>query len=177
MPKFSYNFKSGDLLTMTGDRKELGENTQTKTAQAASVKVSSFDLILDSGCSYHICSNESWFDTYKVDDNDEVVIRDGLVCRVEGTSSIKGETQPNFLYRLCVTTMTGRAAIFTKNDSEDETQLWHLSAYALTHSDEKTKLKPKSLEHIVLSFESGVKGFELWDPVNQKRILNSDYAC
>lgn len=48
-----------------------------------SSKISSFDLILDSGCSYHICSNESWFDTYKVDDNDEVVIRDGLVCRVK----------------------------------------------------------------------------------------------
>ncbi|BFG24560.1 hypothetical protein CerSpe_108340 [Prunus speciosa] len=48
------------------------------------------------------------------------------------------------------------------------------SAYALIPSDERTKLKPKSLECIFLGFESGVKGFKLWDPVNRKKILSRD---
>ncbi|CAL2237111.1 unnamed protein product [Prunus armeniaca] len=46
------------------------------------------------------------------------------------------------------------------------------SAYAL--SDERSKLKPKSLECIFVGFQSGVKGYKLWDPVNQKKILNRD---
>ncbi|CAL8990912.1 unnamed protein product, partial [Prunus brigantina] len=134
---------------------KLGENDRSSKCEAKkSNRVSSSDYILDSGCSYVICSNQSWFDTYEVDDSGEVVIGDGLVCRVEGTSIIKVKMYDNIVRTLGM-----------------------VSAYALTPSDEKTKLKPKSLERIVLSFESGVKGFKLWDPVNRKRILNSDYAC
>ncbi|VVA38246.1 PREDICTED: LOW QUALITY PROTEIN [Prunus dulcis] len=109
--------------------------------------------------------------------------------------------------------MIGGAAISTKNDLDDDTQLWHLrlghmseramqelhkqkllkgvhsckldtanivpwgssqSAYALIPGDERTKLKLKSLECIFLGFESGVKGFKLWDLVNWKKILNID---
>ncbi|CAL8990042.1 unnamed protein product [Prunus brigantina] len=36
------------------------------------------------------------------------------------------------------------------------------------------ELKPKSLECIFLGFESTVKGFKLWDPVNWKKILSID---
>ncbi|CAL2237328.1 unnamed protein product [Prunus armeniaca] len=39
---------------------------------------------------------------------------------------MNGEIQPNCLYRLCGTTVTGELAIYTKKDSEDDTQLWHL---------------------------------------------------
>ncbi|KAI5332504.1 hypothetical protein L3X38_022633 [Prunus dulcis] len=46
--------------------------------------------------------------------------------------------------------------------------------YALIPSDERTKLKPKSLEWIFLSFESGVKGFKISDPLNQKKIHSGD---
>ncbi|CAL8149969.1 unnamed protein product [Prunus armeniaca] len=48
------------------------------------------------------------------------------------------------------------------------------SVYALIPSDERTKLKPKSLECIFLVFESGVKGFKISDPLNQKKILSGD---
>ncbi|KAI5311863.1 hypothetical protein L3X38_041036 [Prunus dulcis] len=48
------------------------------------------------------------------------------------------------------------------------------SAYALIPSDERSKLKPKSLECIFIGFESGVKGYKLWDLVNQKKILSRD---
>ncbi|KAI5318656.1 hypothetical protein L3X38_038364 [Prunus dulcis] len=39
MPKCSYNFKSGSMLTMTCDMKTRGESSHTKTPQATSVKV------------------------------------------------------------------------------------------------------------------------------------------
>ncbi|KAI5323960.1 hypothetical protein L3X38_033033 [Prunus dulcis] len=39
---------------------------------------------------------------------------------------MKGEVQPNCLYRLCGTTVTGGAAVSTSKDSDDETQLWNL---------------------------------------------------
>ncbi|CAL9018853.1 unnamed protein product [Prunus brigantina] len=48
------------------------------------------------------------------------------------------------------------------------------NVYALIPSDERTKLKPKSLECIFLNFESGVKGFKLRDPMNRKKILSRD---
>ncbi|CAL8153340.1 unnamed protein product [Prunus armeniaca] len=48
------------------------------------------------------------------------------------------------------------------------------NVYALIPSDKRTKLKPKSLMCIFLNFESGVKGFQLWDLVNQKKILSRD---
>ncbi|VVA24986.1 PREDICTED: Retrovirus-related Pol poly from [Prunus dulcis] len=48
------------------------------------------------------------------------------------------------------------------------------SAYALIPSDERSNLNPKSLECIFISFESGVKGYKLWDPGNQKKILSKD---
>ncbi|CAL9020877.1 unnamed protein product, partial [Prunus brigantina] len=41
-------------------------------------------------------------------------------------SKAPGEVQPNYLYRLCGTTITGGAAVSTSKDSDDETQLWHL---------------------------------------------------
>lgn len=55
---------------------------------------------MDYGCSYHICSNQSWFDTYEVDDSGEVVIGDGLVCRVEGTGIIKVKMYDNIVRTL-----------------------------------------------------------------------------
>jgi len=41
-------------------------------------------------------------------------------------------------------------------------------------SDERNKLKPKSLECIFFSFEKGVKGYRLWDPKNKKKVLSRD---
>ncbi|CAL9005295.1 unnamed protein product [Prunus brigantina] len=183
---------------------------------------------------------------------------------------MKGEIQPNCLYRLCGTTITSGTAVSTGKDSEDETQLWHLrlghmievenltrrkikilrsdnggeykdnkflefcssegikrhftvrktpqqneaaermnrtfierercmrihvglpksfwaesvnhiaylvfgcSAYALIPSDERSKLKPKSLECIFIGFESGAKSYRLCNPVNHKKILSRD---
>src|SRR5436190_10643897 len=47
-------------------------------------------------------------------------------------------------------------------------------AYVHIPSDERNKLKPKSLECIFLGFEKGVKGYRLWDPKNKKKALSKD---
>ena len=47
-------------------------------------------------------------------------------------------------------------------------------AYVHIPSDERNKLKPKSLECIFLGFEKGVKGYMLWDPKNKKKVLSRD---
>ncbi|CAL2253804.1 unnamed protein product [Prunus armeniaca] len=39
---------------------------------------------------------------------------------------MKGEVQPNCLYRLCGTKITSEVAVSTSKDSDDETQLWRL---------------------------------------------------
>ncbi|CAL2229053.1 unnamed protein product [Prunus armeniaca] len=131
----------------------------------------------------------------KVDYGNKVMMGEDSVCRIEGTVTInvkmhdgmneysykakggklmlskgsqvvmKGEIQPNCMYRLCGTMVTGGATISTNKDSD---------AYAFIPSDEKTKLKPKFLECKFLGFESSVKCFKLWDPVNRKKILNID---
>ncbi|CAL9013849.1 unnamed protein product, partial [Prunus brigantina] len=78
---------------------------------------------------------------------------DGSVCRIEGMGTIKVK-----MHNGMVRTLMERGC----------------SAYGLIHSDERTKLKPKSFKCIFLGFESGVKDFKLWDPVNIKKILNRD---
>ncbi|KAI5343900.1 hypothetical protein L3X38_011776 [Prunus dulcis] len=48
------------------------------------------------------------------------------------------------------------------------------SAYAVIPTDEASKLKPKPLECILLDFQRGVKGYNIWDPVNMKKKLCRD---
>ncbi|VVA22117.1 PREDICTED: Retrovirus-related Pol poly from [Prunus dulcis] len=62
------------------------------------------------------------------------------------------------------------------NESIEYTNLkvFGCSAYALIPSDERTKLKPKYFGCIFLDFESSVKDFKSWDPVNRKKILSRD---
>ncbi|KAI5343926.1 hypothetical protein L3X38_011802 [Prunus dulcis] len=47
-------------------------------------------------------------------------------------------------------------------------------AYAVIPTDEASKLKPKPLECILLDFQRGVKGYNIWDPVNMKKKLCRD---
>ena len=48
------------------------------------------------------------------------------------------------------------------------------SAYAHIPKDERTKLEPKSLECLFIGFEKGVKGYKLWDIVNEKKVISRD---
>ncbi|KAH0981288.1 hypothetical protein GBA52_008465 [Prunus armeniaca] len=48
-------------------------------------------------------------------------------------------------------------------------RLLDFNAYALIPTDEASKLKPKPL-----NFQRGVKGYNLWDPVNMKKKFSRD---
>ncbi|KAH0992661.1 hypothetical protein GBA52_004144 [Prunus armeniaca] len=72
------------------DGELLCVNSNVKTnAFANSSRYFSSDWILDSGCSYHMCSNKKWFDTYDKEYDGEVMMGDGSICRVKGTGTIK----------------------------------------------------------------------------------------
>jgi hypothetical protein len=53
-------------------------------------------------------------------------------------------------------------------------RVFSCSAYAHIPSDARTKLKPKSLECLLIGFEKGVKGNKLWDIVNKKKMISRD---
>ncbi|CAL2259247.1 unnamed protein product [Prunus armeniaca] len=170
-----------EVVTDDGGELLCINSNVNSNVSAISSKAFSSDWILDFGCSYHMCSNKEWFDTYEKEEEGEVMMGDGSVCRVKSIDSIKvkmhdcfvrllgmvryitklsknlisldsldksGYTfkanrgkliiskgslviikpkiQPNCLYRLCGTVVTGGAVVSTSKDLEDETQLWHL---------------------------------------------------
>ncbi|KAI5328285.1 hypothetical protein L3X38_027682 [Prunus dulcis] len=57
--------------------------------------------------------------TFKANGGKLIISKGSLVI-------IKPKIQPNCLYRLCGTVVTGGAVVSTSKDLEDETQLWHL---------------------------------------------------
>jgi hypothetical protein len=44
--------------------------------------------VLDSACTFHICSHRDWFSDYVQSHAGEVVIRDGSTCEIIGINSI-----------------------------------------------------------------------------------------
>ena len=52
-------------------------------------KESNKEWILDSGCSFHMCPNKSWFEVYKDGDEGMVLLGDNKACRFAGIGSIR----------------------------------------------------------------------------------------
>jgi hypothetical protein len=46
--------------------------------------------------------------------------------------------------------------------------------YVHMPSEERSKLYPKSRQYIFLGYEKGVKGYKLWDPKENKVVINRD---
>ncbi|KAI9152983.1 hypothetical protein LWI28_004029 [Acer negundo] len=46
-------------------------------------------LILDTGCSFHMCANKEWFDTYAERSCEEVLMVDDSLCKIQGIGSVK----------------------------------------------------------------------------------------
>jgi len=150
--------------------------------------------ILNSGCTFHMCANKDWFDTYEKKDGGEVLMGNNVACKVIGIGTVKvkmydgiihtfgnvrhvpalkknlislgtldalgltyssgggkikickgslvvmrGEKLSNNLYKLMGDTISGGAAIFTPEISEDDSaHLWHLR---LGHMSERAMEK------------------------------------
>ncbi|CAL9005189.1 unnamed protein product, partial [Prunus brigantina] len=82
-----------------------------------------------------------------------------------------GEYKDNKFLEFC--SSEGIKRHFTSIDYSN-LKVFGCSAYALIPSDERSKLKPKSLECIFIGFESGAKSYKLCNPVNHKKILSRD---
>ncbi|KAH0981676.1 hypothetical protein GBA52_008853 [Prunus armeniaca] len=79
----------GRRIVLHGERREIEGRSRMKPELQRIAMVSSSDMILDSGCSYHMFSNKSWFDTYEMDYGSEVMMGDGSVYKVERACTIK----------------------------------------------------------------------------------------
>ncbi|KAL0307086.1 UNVERIFIED_CONTAM: hypothetical protein Sradi_6125900 [Sesamum radiatum] len=58
----------------------------------------------------------------------------------------------------------------------DHLQVFGCSAYVHVHSDERSKLDPKSKQCIFLGYKKGVKGYKFWDSVARKMKISRDVA-
>ena len=47
------------------------------------------DCILDSGCSFHMCPNKSWFETLEENDHGVVLLGNNKGCRVMGSGAVR----------------------------------------------------------------------------------------
>lgn len=78
---------NNELLTVTD------EERKGKVVANFSGKSSTSVWILDSGCSYHVCSNRSVFDTYKEKKGSKILLGDKIICDVLGMGTMKIKIQ------------------------------------------------------------------------------------
>jgi len=55
----------------------------------SSGKLISNSWILDSGCTFNMCANRDWFDTYEKKDGGEVLMGNNVACKVIGFGVVK----------------------------------------------------------------------------------------
>jgi len=48
-----------------------------------------FAWLLDSGCTYHVCSKREWFSAYKPYDEGFVLMGNDVVCKAVGIGNIR----------------------------------------------------------------------------------------
>ena len=82
------------------------ENTTTiGVATENNVKLLSVSLgneisdlwILDLGCSFHMCANENWFDTYEKKNGGEFLMGNDPTCKVVGIETVKVKMYDNII--------------------------------------------------------------------------------
>ncbi|CAL8117258.1 unnamed protein product [Prunus armeniaca] len=145
----------GRRIVLHGERRETKGRSWMKLESQRIAMVSFYLLI--SLCSYHMCSNKSWFDTYDVDYDIEFMIGDSSVCRVEGIGTIKVKMHDGVVRTLGMVRYIpklkknlislgtfdkngysykakGGKLIISKNDSKD-TQHWHLRLRHMIEGD------------------------------------------
>ena len=86
------------------------------------------------------------------------------------TICLLGNKSPSkFLDSRCV-----EEVLLGKDIDYSTLKIFGCKVYVHIPSDERNKLKQKSLECIFLYFENGVKGYRLWDSKTKKKVLSRD---
>ena len=95
--------KEGHIRRLSPERKKGNQESKRKQAELAVVSdgyessdalaVSSVDSekewILDSGCTFHMTPNKSWFEEFKQDDEGVVLLGNNKPCKVQGIVSVR----------------------------------------------------------------------------------------
>ena len=83
---------------LKADQEKKAENTSTagvatenkpELLLVSSGKLISDLWVLDSGCSFHMCANRDWFDTYERKDGGQVLMGNNAACKVIGVGTVK----------------------------------------------------------------------------------------
>ncbi|RVW68241.1 Retrovirus-related Pol polyprotein from transposon TNT 1-94 [Vitis vinifera] len=88
-------------------------------------KESNKEWILDSGCSFHMCPNKSWFEVYKDGDEGMVLLGDNKACRFAGIGSIRIKMHYG-LERVLQQVMYVPELKGNLISLVDKTRLWHM---------------------------------------------------
>ena len=79
-----------------------GENTESDCLVVfAGCVVGHDEWILDSACSFHICTNRDWFSSYEsLQNGDFVLMRDDNLCEIVGIGSVQIKTHDGMIRTL-----------------------------------------------------------------------------
>ena len=87
--------KDSDGTSTSGKSNQVGvveeadeDSCDVLTAESGKVKYSNAWL-LDSGCTYYMCSKREWFSTYKPYDEGSVLMGNDTVCKTVGIGNIR----------------------------------------------------------------------------------------
>ncbi|VVA16131.1 PREDICTED: gag_pre-integrs domain-containing [Prunus dulcis] len=109
------NMLSSNLEALTPPKSSLGMLKMVNSLRLVRYVSPSGSVVIPLLISHEF--KQFWFDMYEVNCGSKVMIGDGSVYSVEGTGTIKVKMHDNVVRTL---------AISTKNDLDDDTQLWHL---------------------------------------------------
>nr|GEX42753.1 retrovirus-related Pol polyprotein from transposon TNT 1-94 [Tanacetum cinerariifolium] len=123
---------------------------------AIDTKKSRDELIVDSGCTFHMIPHRSWFTTYELFNGGNVYMGNHSICPVIGKSNIQVKMhadaiQSGGLYVLQGTVVYGSTGVATSKASLEDSKLWH---YRLGHMGKKgmKNLAKKEREMLLTTF-------------------------
>ena len=71
-----------------GDLAIVSNESENGEVLAVCLGNNNSDWILDSGCTYHMCPNKSWFHTYSKTNGGQVLLGNNVSCNVVGIGSV-----------------------------------------------------------------------------------------
>ncbi|KAI9162073.1 hypothetical protein LWI28_023521 [Acer negundo] len=122
--------------------------------------------ILDSGCSFHMCANRDWFDTYESQSGGEILMGNNATCKVIGIGTIKIK-----MFDGIVKTLSSVRHVPTFKKNLISLGTLDTNGCSFTTKDGVINVCKRSMVMM-----RGVKGFKLYDMANKKKILRRDVA-
>ena len=72
-----------------GDLSITSTNNEVAKVLIVFVRQNSLDWVLDFGCTFHMCPNQSWFNSYNKIDGGQVLLGNNMTCQVVGIGKVQ----------------------------------------------------------------------------------------